>query len=155
MASDTLPHPVMTVEELNSFMEKAFPHQAGDEGPATVIEEVAPLKARVRLRFREQNLRPGGTLSGPSMMALADQAMYAVVLAHIGPVALAVTTNLNINFLSRPAPEDLFAEAHILKLGQRLIVGDVTLSQVNAEGPVAHATLTYSVPPERYRGVGV
>lgn len=145
--------PVMTVAELDAFLDEAFPQMRGDD-KLTSIEDLSPMTVTMRLRFSERNLRPGGTLSGPSMMGLADHAMYAVVLAHIGPVALAVTTNLNINFLQRPAPEDLVAEARILKLGQKLVVGEVTLTQASADGPVAHATLTYSVPPERYRSLG-
>ena len=81
------------------------------------------------------------------MMAMADNAMYVVLLAMIGPVPLAVTTSLNINFLRKPAPGDLVAEATILKLGRQLAVGEVTLSSDGVEGPVAHCSVTYSIPP--------
>lgn len=140
--------PVMTVEELDRFMDKAFP-QMHEGGRLNVIEEVGPGTARLRLRYSDRNLRPGGTISGPAMMALADYAMYAVVLAHIGPVALAVTTNLSINFLRKPGPDDIVAEAKLLKLGRRLAVGDVLMWQEGLDGPVAHVTSTYSIPPER------
>jgi acyl-coenzyme A thioesterase PaaI-like protein len=86
------------------------------------------------------------------MMALADYAMYAVVLAHIGPVALAVTTNLTINFLRKPGPQDVVADARLLKLGRRLAVGEVVMSQTGLDGPVAHVTSTYSIPPDRPYG---
>jgi uncharacterized protein (TIGR00369 family) len=140
--------PVMTVEELERFMDEAFP-QMHQGGRLNVIEAVGPSTARLRLRYDDRNLRPGGTISGPAMMALADYAMYAVVLAHIGPVALAVTTNLNINFLRKPGPSDIIAEAKLLKLGRRLAVGDVLMWQDGLDGPVAHVTSTYSIPPER------
>ncbi|MDE1173921.1 MAG: PaaI family thioesterase [Parvibaculaceae bacterium] len=138
--------PVMTIAELNTFMASAFPQMQGEE-KLTVLEEVSPMRARVRLRYSDRNLRPGGTISGPAMMGLADHAFYVVLLAHIGPVALAVTTNLNINFLRKPGQADLFAEARIIKLGKRLAVGEVTLVQDGDPEPVAHVTLTYSIPP--------
>lgn len=138
--------PVMSVAELDAFMDEAFP-QMRDGGGLNVIEAVGPSTARLRLRYSERNLRPGGTISGPAMMALADYAMYAVVLAHIGPVALAVTTNFSINFLRKPAPADVVAAAKLLKLGRRLAVGEVTMTQAGTDGPVAHVTSTYSIPP--------
>ncbi|MEN6543217.1 PaaI family thioesterase [Parvibaculum sp.] len=140
--------PIMSVEELDRFMDVAFP-QMHEGGRLNVIEEVGPGTARLRLRYSDRNLRPGGTISGPAMMALADYAMYAVVLAHIGPVALAVTTNLSINFLRKPGPDDIIAEAKLLKLGRRLAVGDVLMWQEGLDGPVAHVTSTYSIPPDR------
>lgn len=140
--------PIMSVEELDRFMDMAFP-QMHEGGRLNVIEEVGPGTARLRLRYSDRNLRPGGTISGPAMMALADYAMYAVVLAHVGPVALAVTTNLNINFLRKPGPDDIVAEAKLLKLGRRLAVGDVLMWQEGLDGPVAHVTSTYSIPPDR------
>ncbi len=140
--------PIMSVEELDRFMDVAFP-QMHEGGRLNVIEDVGPGTARLRLRYSDRNLRPGGTISGPAMMALADYAMYAVVLAHIGPVALAVTTNLSINFLRKPGPDDIVAEAKLLKLGRRLAVGDVLMWQEGLDGPVAHVTSTYSIPPDR------
>ena len=83
------------------------------------------------------------------MMALADFAMYVAVLASIGPVPLAVTTNLNINFLRKPAPRDLIGGGRLLKLGKRLAVGEVTIRSDGEEEPVAHVTSTYSIPPAR------
>ena len=98
------------------------------------------------MKASEEMLRPGGTISGPAMFGLADVALYGAVLSMIGPVALAVTTNMNINFLRKPAPKDLLAEARILKLGKRLAVGEVTIWSEGEEEPVAHATGTYSIP---------
>jgi uncharacterized protein (TIGR00369 family) len=103
--------------------------------------------AQVRLLYHDRHLRPGGTISGPSLMTLADTAMYLAVLAMLGPVALAVTTNLNINFLRKPARADVIGQAKLLKLGKRLAVGEVTLYSDGDAEPVAHATGTYSIPP--------
>jgi len=100
----------------------------------------------VRQTYQAQFIRPGGTISGPTMMALADFAMYVGLLASIGPVPLAVTTNLNINFLRKPAARDLIAECRLLKLGKRLAVGEVTIGSEGMDEPVAHVTSTYSIP---------
>ena len=93
-----------------------------------------------------RTVRPGGTVAGPALMALADVCMYAVVLGLIGRVELAVTTNLSINFLRKPEPRDLVAECRLLKLGKRLAVGEVTLLSDGMPEPVAHVTSTYSIP---------
>jgi len=102
----------------------------------------------VRRGFKTSSLRPGGTISGATMMGLADIAAYAAILASIGWVPLAVTTNLNINFLRKPGPGALMAEARLLKLGQRLAVCDVAIRSDGVEELVAHATSTYSIPPQ-------
>lgn len=101
----------------------------------------------VRIPFRDDFIRPGGTVSGPIQMALADIVMYGVVLSLIGRVELAVTTNLNCNFLRRPRPADLIGDGRILKLGKRLAVGEVLLYSSGEAEPVAHVTCTYSIPP--------
>lgn len=101
----------------------------------------------VRVPFRDEFRRPGGTIAGPVMMLLADFAMYGVVLSMIGRVELAVTTNLNINFVRRPRPGDLRAEGRILKLGRRLAVGEVHVYAGDGGDLVAHVTSTYSIPP--------
>ena len=113
------------------------------------LESIAPHGVTMRAVYNEHYLRPGGTVSGPIMMPLADAAMYALVLSRIGPVELAVTTNLSINFLAKPTPGDILADALILKLGKRLAVGEVTLYSDGQESdsPVAHVTATYSIPP--------
>jgi uncharacterized protein (TIGR00369 family) len=136
---------MMTLAEIRAFLDREFP-QLQAEGRYTV-EELRPRGARLRAAYHENQTRPGGTISGPTMMALADVSLYVAVLASIGPVALAVTTNLNINFLRRPAPRDLISECSLLKLGNRLAVGEVTIFSEGEEAPVAHVTGTYSIPP--------
>ncbi len=134
----------LNAAELDAFLQSVFP-QIDDYHFHT--EHIAEKFLRMRLRYHELHLRPGGTISGPAMMTLADTAMYLLVIAHIGPVPLAVTTNLNINFLRKPAAKDVLAEAKLLKLGSRLAVGEVTILSEGEDDPVAHATLTYSIPP--------
>src|SRR3954462_1525279 len=129
----------MTLAELEAFLVKEFP-QAFAAGNIT-IERADGKSCRIRERFHEGMLRPGGTVSGPTLMALADYAMYAVLLSAIGPVGLAVTTNLTINFLRKGAAgQALRAEAKILKLGKRLAVGEVTLLSGENPEPIAHVT---------------
>jgi uncharacterized protein (TIGR00369 family) len=122
-----------------------FP-QAFNAESGLSIEEIWYGGARVRQICREAFIRPGGTISGPVMMTLADVAMYVAVLAAIGPVPLAVTTSLNINFLRRPAAADLVAQAELMKLGKRLAVGQVDIMSGGRAERVAHATSTYSIP---------
>lgn len=135
----------MTVEDLERFLAAEFP-QVFNPGSGLAIEQVWPGGARVRQRFKPEFIRPGGTVSGPTMMALADFAMYVGVLAAIGPVPLAVTTNLSINFLRKPGQTDLTAECRMLKVGKRLAVGEVIIRSDGVEAPVAHVTSTYSIP---------
>ena len=137
--------PKITIAEFDALMEAEMPW-AVEAGLA--LEELSKGSAVMRLPFSENMLRPGGTVSGPSMMALADACMFAVILSEIGHVALAVTTNLNINFLRKPGPVDLLAEGKILKLGKRLAVMEVTLFSQGGRDAVAHATGTYSIPPQ-------
>ena len=134
----------MSAAELESFLREHFPQL--DTLPYRV-DHLAEGALTLRLLYDAQHLRPGGTISGPALMTLADTAMYLLVLAHIGPVALAVTTNLNINFLRKPQPGDVLAHAEFLKLGARLAVGAVTMLSAGENEPVAHATVTYSIPP--------
>jgi uncharacterized protein (TIGR00369 family) len=135
----------MTVPELEKFLRAEFP-QAFCSGDI-LIEEADGASCRLRQSYSEQMLRPGGTISGPTLMALADFAMYVVLLSAIGPVGLAVTTNLNINFLRKGAPgQDVLAVARLLKLGKRLAVGEVSLMSAGSPDPIAHVTATYSIP---------
>ncbi|MFI4995070.1 MAG: PaaI family thioesterase [Hyphomicrobiales bacterium] len=135
----------MTLAEIRDFLDRQFPQlQAGGR---YTVEEVRPLEARLRAAYHESQIRPGGTISGPTMMTLADVSLYVAVIASIGPVALAVTTNLNINFLRKPGPRDLLSECRLLKLGKRLAVGEVTIFSDGEDEPVAHVTGTYSIPP--------
>ncbi len=137
----------MTAQEVEDFIFSHFPNRQGNR--AFLVERVDEMFAQVRMTYHERQLRPGGTISGPALMALADTAIFVALLAMLGPVASAVTTNLNINFLRKPQPKDVIAEAKLLKLGKRLVVGDVTMYSDGDSEPVAHATLTYSIPPNR------
>src|SRR5215217_5614694 len=135
----------MSVMELESFLVAEFPQafKAGDIS----IESADGTTCLLRQRYSDQMLRPGGTVSGPTLMALADCAMYVVLLSAIGPVGLAVTTNLNINFLRKGLPgQDVLAAAKLLKLGKRLAVGEVNLLSGTSPDPIAHVTATYSIP---------
>ncbi len=138
--------PRMSAEELEQFLYSHFPDTAHR---AVKVERVESMFAQVRLHYDERHLRPGGTISGPALMMLADTAMYMALLGMIGPVALAVTTNLNINFLRKPAQADVIGECKLLKLGKRLAVGEVTMYSEGDAEPVAHATVTYSIPAVR------
>jgi uncharacterized protein (TIGR00369 family) len=137
--------PIMTVAELEEFLDREFP-QIHHGGRTYHLESVGPLTARLRMDYHERHVRPGGTISGPSMMALADLALYLTILAHIGPVALALTTNLSFNFLRKAEPRALMAECRLLKLGRRLAVGEVSIFSDGATDLVCHATGTYSIP---------
>jgi uncharacterized protein (TIGR00369 family) len=136
---------VLSKEELERLLSAELPAMVNPHSGVSILE-VRHGFCRVRQAFKPSSLRPGGTISGPTMMALADFAMYVGVLASIGPVPLAVTINLNINFLRKPAARDLIAECRLLKLGKRLAVGEVTIASEGLEEPVAHVTSTYSIP---------
>lgn len=136
--------PRISLDEIRSLTEEQLPF-------AVVygfsVEKLAPGSAVVRAPYSNEFLRPGGTIAGPVMMGLADYAVYAAVLTKIGREELAVTTNLNINFLRRPQPGDLIGEARLIKLGKRLAVGEVELYVDGESDMVAHVTATYSIPP--------
>lgn len=138
--------PVMTADELEAFNREHFP-QVDHLG--LKVEQVDDTSIIISMTTQERHLRPGGTVSGPTMMELADAAMYLLLLAQIGPVALAVTTSLNINFLRKPEPGRMLAKGRILKLGKALAVGEFSLFANGGEEPVAHVTATYSIPPKR------
>ena len=139
--------PAFRLDEIRAYLAEVFPQIA--MGRAFEIEAIGPMSARVRLIFGPSHLRPGGTISGPSMFALADVALYVAILAQIGPVGLAVTTNMNINFLRKPGPRDLIGETRLIKLGKRLAVGEVAIYSAGDPEMVAHATGTYSIPAHR------
>src|SRR5260370_11879021 len=135
----------MTVADLERFLHVEFPQgvSAGDIS----IASADGTSCLLRQRYSDQMLRPGGTISGPTLMALADCAMYGVLLSAIGPVGLAVTTNLSINFLRKGQPgQDVLAAARLLKLGKRLAVGEINLLSGTSPDPIAHAISTYSIP---------
>jgi uncharacterized protein (TIGR00369 family) len=140
--------PKLTRKELVDQLAAEFSeasHAMGD----FEIEELWHGGCRLRRRYSEHSLRPGGTLSGATMMSLGDFAMYVAVLSAIGWVPLAVTTNLTINFLKKPAARDLIAEARLIKLGKRLAVGEVSIRSDGDDDLVAHVTSTYSIPAQR------
>ncbi len=136
----------MDATALNAFIARDFTQVAED----FAIEAVTPEGIDVRLKVTERHLRPGGTVSGPSIFALADVAVYLAILSRIGPVALSVTTSASLDFLRKPAAgADLIARTRLLKLGRNLAVGDVLIFSEGAPDPVARATMTYSIPPKR------
>lgn len=140
-----MPAPAMNANEIAKLLHEVFP-QGFYPGCGLTIERVEYADVRVRRHFQEDSIRPGGTISGPTMMELADFAMYVAVFSAIGPQPLAVTTNLNINFLRKPGKGDLTADARLMKIGKRLAVGEVTIYSEGASEPVAHVTSTYSIP---------
>ena len=135
----------MTTSEIEAFLRDEFP-QVADH---VAVESVTAEETVVRLRVGDAHLRPGGTVSGPSMFAAADMAIYVAILARIGPVALAVTTNCTINFMRKPPVADLRARARLLKVGKTLVVGEVGIFSEGMAEPVAHAVLTYAIPPSK------
>ncbi|MBL4918303.1 PaaI family thioesterase [Tabrizicola sp. DMG-N-6] len=134
----------MDCAALTEFLQREFAQVADD----FEVLAVTATGVDIRLRVAGRHLRPGGTVSGPAMFALADVALYLAILSRIGPVALAVTTNCAIDFMRRPAAgRDLIAEARLLKLGRVLAVGDALIRSEGEDAPVARAGLTYSIPP--------
>ena len=131
----------LSAHDVQQYLKEIFP-----QFNASILD-ISDKGAVVELPTDEQHLRPGGTVSGPTMMGLADAAMYVAILGKLGKVALAVTTNLNINFLRKPAERDLIADARLIKLGRRLAVGDVSVHPEGDEEMCAHVTATYSIPP--------
>lgn len=140
--------PALTAAEMTAWLEQVFP-EVMQKGAAMLVEEVGYGTCRVRLRFKPGQLRPGGTISGPTMMGLADFSVYVAVLAALGKVPLAVTSSLNINFFRKPPPRDLIADCALLKVGRRLCVGEATILPEDEEEPVAHAVATYAIPAEK------
>ncbi len=134
----------ISVEEFNTIVKDELPWAFELGVQATAIGQGT---ATLMIPYDAKMLRPGGTMSGPTMMMLADACMYAVILSEIGIVKLAVTTNLNINFLMKPEPRNLIAKGSMLKCGKRLAVMAVDLHSEGSDDLVAHATGTYSIPP--------
>lgn len=131
---------------LARFIHETFP-QVADE---ITIDALSDDRLRSRLRVTERHLRPGGTVSGPAMFALADVSIYLAILSKIGPKALAVTTNCSMDFMRKPeAGADVICECRLLKLGRVLAVGECLLYSDGQSDPVARASMTYSIPPER------
>lgn len=138
--------PAISVDDFDEIIREELPW-AHDLGMHT--DAIGRGTARLRLPFKPTTLRPGGVISGPTIMALADACMFAVALSRLGKIKLTVTTSFSINFLHRASPADLLAEGRMLRLGQRLAVMEVTVHCDGHREPVAHATGTYSIPPAR------
>lgn len=138
--------PVMTPDELNTYIAEVYP-QIMDQFPGYAVETIVPGRVVVRMQTNETHLRAGNTVSGPTLFSLADMGGYACVLSHIGREALAVTTNLNINFMRKAEVGVLIADSRILKLGKRLMVYDVAICVEGSDDVIAHATGTYAIPP--------
>lgn len=137
---------ILTESDLTEFLRVTFPQVKDDFAVERLTEDGIILRLKVGMR----HLRPGGTVSGPSMFGLADVAFYFALMSRIGLQALAVTTNVSIDFLRKPMPDaDLLGEARILKIGRQLAAGDVLIRSVGQEEVVARAGLTFSIPPAR------
>jgi uncharacterized protein (TIGR00369 family) len=136
----------MDIPNLTEFLAREFPQVNSDFR----IDTLEADRIVVRLLVGERHLRPGGTVSGPNMFALADVAIYLAILSRLGPVALAVTTSAHVDFMRKPAAHaDLIATARLLKLGRNLAVGDVLIHSEGSSEPVARASMTYAIPPKR------
>ena len=135
----------MSIPEIHEFLDRVFPQMKG----AFEVLELAPYRLKLRMKITDDDLRPGGTVSGPAMFTAVDCAYYIATLSMIGPEALAVTTSCSVDFMRKPEPTDLIAEARVLKMGKVLSVGDVLLYSEGMDLPVAHANLTYSIPKSR------
>jgi uncharacterized protein (TIGR00369 family) len=136
--------PAMTVDELQQFLLDGFPL----DPPAFVVEDMRDDTIRVRLPVRPAHGRPGGTVSGPALMSLADCTAWLAIVGHIGPVPLAVTTSLHIDFLRKSALVDVVATGTVLKLGTRLAVVEVAMASEGNDEVIAKAQVTYSIPPD-------
>jgi acyl-coenzyme A thioesterase PaaI-like protein len=131
--------------QITEFLTEVFPGTM----ERFAIEEVQPMRSRVRMRFNEYQLRPGGTISGPSLMTLADTGLWVALLAMIGREPLSVTSHLDIDFLRKPAAADVIAHTVLHKIGKRLAVGDVLMYSAGEAGPCARASVTYAIPSHR------
>jgi uncharacterized protein (TIGR00369 family) len=132
----------LSAAEIAEFLNEVFPGAMEN----FKIEEVAPMRARIRMPFQTRQLRPGGTISGPSLMALADTGLWVALLAMIGREALSVTSHLDIDFLRKPAAADVIAHTTLYKVGRRLAVGDVLMYSDGEDMPCARASVTYAIP---------
>ncbi|MDQ1380203.1 MAG: hypothetical protein QOJ71_922 [Actinomycetota bacterium] len=135
----------LTASEITAFLTEVFPGAM----ERFVIEDVQPMRARVRMKFDDLQLRPGGTISGPSLMTLADTGLWVALLAMIGREPLSVTSHLDIDFLRKPAPADVIAQTVLHKIGKRLAVGDVIMYSAGEDVPCARASVTYAIPSVR------
>jgi uncharacterized protein (TIGR00369 family) len=135
----------LNATEIAAFLDEVFPGAM----ERFVIEDVQPMRARIRMVYNQWQLRPGGTISGPSLMTLADTALWVALLAMIGREPLSVTSHLDIDFLRKPAPADVIADTTLHKVGKRLAVGDVLMYSDGEDVPCARASVTYAIPSVR------
>ncbi|PSJ59958.1 PaaI family thioesterase [Pseudaminobacter soli (ex Li et al. 2025)] len=149
MPTQTKLTPQMTAAEVNELLKSAYPQLNAEYASYEAIE-VFPGGCTVRLNADERHLRPGGTVSGPSLFTLADVGGYVCVLTHAGADALSVTTNLNINFMRKAEAGPILGHCRILKMGKSLMVFDIDIVAGPDQHTVAHATGTYSIPPKRH-----
>lgn len=133
-----------TKQEIIDFLKRDFPQFESQ------VDDVGDKFAIIRHPVTEDHLRPGGTVSGPTLFSIADAGLYVAILGTIGIIPLAVTTNITINFLNKPSSgRDIIGHCKLIKVGKRLIVGEVGLYSEGIEDPVAHVVGTYSVPPQK------
>jgi uncharacterized protein (TIGR00369 family) len=137
--------PALSVAEMDVFLRREFP-QLFVHGDLFEVLAIGHGSCRMRMAYHESQLRPGGTISGPAMMQLADVAIWVALLGAIGEVPLAVTTNFSANFMRKPEARAMIAECHFLKIGKRLAVGEATLLSEGSDDPVAHVVATYAIP---------
>ena len=135
----------LNAAEITEFLQQVFPGAM----ESFVIEDVQAMRARVRMPFSQYRLRPGGTISGPSLMTLADTAMWVALLAMIGREPLSVTSHLDIDFLRKPEPSDVIGHCTLHKVGKRLAVGDVLMYSEGESVPCARSSVTYAIPSTR------
>ncbi|NLY94914.1 MAG: PaaI family thioesterase [Myxococcales bacterium] len=138
------PPVVFGADQIREFIAEHFPQAARFPHRIDLVE---PGRVVLRWLYTDKGLRPGGTISGPTQFTLADTAMFYLVLAHVGPAGLSVTTDANLHFLRKPKPADLLCDARVVKLGKHLVVGEMKLFSEGEDEPVTIATMTYSLPP--------
>ena len=138
----------LSLAEVDGFLRQEFP-QLFIQGEMFSVTEIGDGSCRMRMAYHESQLRPGGTISGPAMMQLADVSIWVALLGAIGAVPLAVTTNLSINFLRKPEPRALVSTCRMMKIGKSLAVGEASLTSEGSDEVVAHAVATYAIPPKK------
>ena len=138
----------LSLAEIDGFLRQEFP-QLFIQGEMFSVTEIGAGTCRMRMGYHESQLRPGGTISGPAMMQLADVSIWVALLGAIGAVPLAVTTNLSINFLRKPEPRALISTCRMMKIGKSLAVGEASLTSEGSDDVVAHAVATYAIPPQK------
>lgn len=138
----------LSLAEIDGFLRQEFP-QLFIQGEIFSVTEIGAGTCRMRMAYHESQLRPGGTISGPAMMQLADVSIWVALLGAIGAVPLAVTTNLSINFLRKPEPRALISTCRMMKIGKSLAVGEASLTSEGSEDVLAHAVATYAIPPQK------